>query len=285
MVGVLETRVTPMASDDLEHLLRGELDCDPAEPADPAVVIERELAGGEVIGDAAEDPDDHRLGKEREQPVGDQHGRAVRRNGVRPVLVGQRNHDRMRLRVRRQHLVAQREDPRQVDAVPVRRWRRIDAMETAIETGTEVDDHSVGVPGDEITHPVVEHLRAQRCLAHHAGLHTEAGEVVIEDAYHFVGKCVTQDRSGPTAVQRPGVLGQKCGLLDRRQFGGGNPHNRESTPFFGLNGKPKTFTALAITRLVGRFFRAARLRRYGLLPTRPRTVVPGARWGGDSSRG
>jgi hypothetical protein len=47
---------------------------------------------------------------------------------------------------------------------------------------------------DEITHPVVEHFRAQRCLADHAGLHTEACEVVFDIADHFIGQRVAEDR-------------------------------------------------------------------------------------------
>jgi hypothetical protein len=135
-----------------------------------------------------------------------------------------------------QHLVAKRRDPRQIHAVPVHRRRRIDAVETAVQTGTQVDDHSIGVPFDESAHSVVEHLRAQRGLAHHAGLHTEAGEVVLDLADHFVSQRVAEDRLGPPAVQCPGVLGEKCGLFDWCQFGGCNPHDRERTPLFRLNG-------------------------------------------------
>jgi len=89
---------------------------------------------------------------------------------------------------------------------------------------------------DEIANPVVEHLGAQCRLAHHAGLHPQAGEVEVDLADHFVGQRVAEDRPWPSAVQRPGVLGEKCGLLDWCKFGGCNPHDRERTPVFGLNG-------------------------------------------------
>jgi hypothetical protein len=102
-------------------------------------------------------------------------------------------------------------------------------------TGAEVDDDRVGMPLDEIAHAIVEHLRAQRRLAQDARLQTKACEVVVNLADHFVGHRVAEDRSSPSAVQRPGVLGQKCGLFDWFQFGGGNPHDRERTPVFGLN--------------------------------------------------
>jgi hypothetical protein len=73
----------------------------------------------------------------------------------------------------RQHLVAQPGDPWQVDAVPIHRWRLCDAVEATVEAGAEINDDRVGVPFNEVAHPVVEHLRAQRRLAHHGGLHTE----------------------------------------------------------------------------------------------------------------
>ena len=127
-------------------------------------------------------------------------------------------------------------DARQVHAVPVDRRRRIDAVEAAVEPCPEVDDDGVGCLCDEIADPVVEHLGAQRGLADHAGLHTEPSEVVVDLADHLVGQRVAEDRSSPAAVQRPGVLGEKCGLFDWCQFGGCNPHDRERTPVFGLNG-------------------------------------------------
>jgi hypothetical protein len=71
----------------LEHLLLRQLDREAAEPPDSAIVVECQPAGGEVLGDATENPDDHRLGQKREQPVGDQHRRAIRRNRFWPMLV------------------------------------------------------------------------------------------------------------------------------------------------------------------------------------------------------
>ena len=100
---------------------------------------------------------------------------------------------------------------------------------------------------DERAHPVVEHLGAQRGLADDTRLQPEALEVVIDLADHRVGERVAEDRPRPTAVQRPGVLGEEGGLLNWRELCRGNPHDRERTPVLGLNGQPKTFTALAIT--------------------------------------
>src|SRR4051794_25380279 len=51
---VLETRIPPLASDVLEHFLRREFDRHLADPADAAIVVEGQLAGAEVLGDATE---------------------------------------------------------------------------------------------------------------------------------------------------------------------------------------------------------------------------------------
>jgi len=95
MVRILESRVAPLAADGAEHFLRGQLDRDPAEPADASVVVESQFAGLEMLGDVAEQADDHRLGQERQQAVGDQHGRPVGRNCVRPMIIGHRRRHRM----------------------------------------------------------------------------------------------------------------------------------------------------------------------------------------------
>ena len=84
-------------------------------------------------------------------------------------------------------------------------------------------------------------------MAHHAGLHTEPGEVIVDLADDFVGKAVAENRPWPLTVERAGVLGEKGGLFDRRQFGGRDAHDCDRTPLCGLNNQPKTFTALAIT--------------------------------------
>ena len=137
--------------------------------------------------------------------------------------------------------------PGQVDAVPVHRGRWRDAVVTAVQPGAEIDHNSVGVRCDERSYPVVEHLRPKCCLAHHAGLHPEAGEVVVDVADDVVCQRVAQYRSCPPAVQRSRVFGEKRCLLDRRQIGGRNPHDCERTPVSWLNNQPKTFTALEIT--------------------------------------
>jgi hypothetical protein len=49
-----------------------------------------------------------------------------------------------------------------------------------IASGSKVDDHGIGVSSDERAHAIVEHLGPQRGLAHHAGLHTQPGEVVVD---------------------------------------------------------------------------------------------------------
>src|SRR5262249_6326201 len=67
MVRVLETGIAALASDVLEHLLRVQLDRELADPADAAVVVERDFARAEVLGDPAENADDHRFGQEGEQ--------------------------------------------------------------------------------------------------------------------------------------------------------------------------------------------------------------------------
>lgn len=63
----------------------------------------------------------------------------------------------------------------------------------------------------------------------------------------LVREAIVQNRLRPVTVERTGVLGEKCCLLDRRQFGGRNTHGRDRTPVSPLNSQPKTFTALAIT--------------------------------------
>lgn len=107
------------------------------------------------------------------------------------------------LRIGRQHLVAQCHDPWQVHAVPGHRRWRIDPVKRAVEPGPEVNNDRVGVLPDERAHPVVEHLRAQRCLAPHPGLHAEAGEVVVDLADHFIGQRVAEDRLGPIGCPEP----------------------------------------------------------------------------------
>ena len=200
-----------------------------------------------MVGDPAKDRDDRLLGQECEQSVGDQYRRAVGRNGVRPLRVGQRYRHRMRLGIGGQHLVTQRGDAGQVDAVPVHRRRRGDAIHAAVDPGAEVDHDGIRMLFDERPHPVVEHLGAKRRLAHHAGLHTQPGEVVVDLADGVVGKCVAKDRPVPSAVQCAGVRGEKRGLFDGCQCGRGNSHACEHTPVSPLNVLPKTFTALAIT--------------------------------------
>ena len=114
--------------------------------------------------------------------------------------------------------------------------RRVDAVGRAVQAGAEVDDDGVRIVGHERADPVVKHLGAQRRLADDAGLDTETREVVVDLADHIVGQPVAQNRSRPTAVQRPGVFGEKCGLFNWCEFGGCNSHDRERTPVFGLNG-------------------------------------------------
>ena len=200
-----------------------------------------------MVGDAAKDSCDHVFGQKREQAVRDEDGRAVGRDGVRPALVGQRHRHGVRALARRKHPVAQRGDAWQIDAVPVDRGRRRDAVEPAVEARAEVDDDSIRMFGHERAHTVVEHLGAQRRLTYHTGLQTQPGEVVVDLADDVVRQPVAQDRPRPLAVQRTCVFGEKCRLFERSQVGGGDAHDREGTPFFRLNGQPKTFTALAIT--------------------------------------
>jgi hypothetical protein len=136
----------------------------------------------------------------------------------------------------RHHSLSQSEDARQVNAVPVHRRRWTDPVEATVQPGAEVDHYGIWMPIDEGAHSVVEHLGAQSRLAHHAGLYAKACEVVVDLADHLVGQTVTEDRPGPPAVERSGVLGKKCGLFDWCQFCGCNPHDRERTPVFRLNG-------------------------------------------------
>ena len=103
---VLEARIAELAADVFEHLLRVKLDRHPAEPTDPAVVVEGELAAVEVVGDATEDRDDLRFGEKGEQAVGDQHGRAVAGDGIGPALVGERFSHRVCVRRLLQRFVA-----------------------------------------------------------------------------------------------------------------------------------------------------------------------------------
>ena len=121
----------------------------------------------------------------------------------------------MRLRCRGKRLAADSGDTGKVDAVPVHRRGWCDAVIAAVETGAEVDDDGIGMSADERAHPVVEHLGAQRRLAHDAGLYPKAREVVVDLSDHLVGQRVTQDRSRPPAVQRSRIFGEKRGLLDR----------------------------------------------------------------------
>ena len=62
--------------------------------------------------------------------------------------------------IRRQHPVAKPDDPWQIDAVPVDRFRRVDAIEAAVEPGAEIDDNRFRMLGYERAHPLVEHLGA-----------------------------------------------------------------------------------------------------------------------------
>ncbi len=127
-------------------------------------------------------------------------------------------------------LIAQCDDIRQIDAVPVDRGRRRDAQHGGTQTRAEVDDDGVGVLGDEIAYPVVEHLGPQRGLAHRARRHTQAVEVEVDVGDDLVRQRVTEYRPGPTAVECAGVLGDKRGLLDGCQVSDRNSHTRNVLP-------------------------------------------------------
>jgi hypothetical protein len=64
--------------------LRRQLHRNPAKRADGSAVVEGQLPRPEVLGDAAEDADNHRLGQKREQPVGDHHRGPIGGDGVWP---------------------------------------------------------------------------------------------------------------------------------------------------------------------------------------------------------
>ena len=59
------------------------------------------------------------------------------------------------MRVGRQYVVAKRQYPWQVHAVPIDRRRRLDAIKTAVQAGAEVDDYRVGMSCDICADPVV----------------------------------------------------------------------------------------------------------------------------------
>ncbi len=139
-------------------------------------------------------------------------------------VVGQRRGHRMRVVVGGHELLAQRDDVGQIDAVPVDRGRRRNPLHGGAQARAEVDDDGVGMFCDELAGPVVEHLRAQRRLAYRARRHSQTVEVVVDLGDDLGGQGVAEYRPGPTAVDRSGVLGDKRGLLDRRQVGDRNSH-------------------------------------------------------------
>ena len=115
----------------------------------------------------------------------------------------------------------------------VARWA--DPEQARVDPGAEVDDDGVGMLGRERPHSVVEHLGAQRRLAHHARRHAERGEVVIDLGDDVGGEGVAEDGPGPSAVECSGVLGEQRGLLERGEVAdvdarvGSGSHDRKRT--------------------------------------------------------
>jgi hypothetical protein len=82
------------------------------------VAVERQFACWEMAGEPAEQRDEVVLREERDQPVRDDHRRAVRRHFVQPGRIGQICADPVAAGALRDDLAAGGDDRRKVDVVP-----------------------------------------------------------------------------------------------------------------------------------------------------------------------
>jgi hypothetical protein len=92
----------------------------------------------------------------------------------------------------------------------------VDALETCVEAGADLDDRAFRVLGEEAPHPVVEEQGAQ-AGTQQAGLAVEAREVVVDGLHHRHGRRVVQQPVRVAGLHGPAVERDQQRLLDGAQ--------------------------------------------------------------------